>query len=235
MDSAGEDAGVNAAGDGRVLGHFGHDWKAQDLGHVRGPEASGRLVDEDHAVVGTRLGRHEAAEGEVAGSPDHDVMLVPVAALRAFQTASGVHHDEVARMSRSSVELEVRSDGDRGVIGLGRGNPQKRGHACRIAGNERGGLVPGTEQGQCRGDRAGPVSAAGTADADGSCHVDLLNVDLNGRWTCGRVGRAISPPPGTRTSPTGPGVGRLSSAWRGPPLRCRRSGAVLRSGHGAPR
>jgi hypothetical protein len=225
VDSAGEDASVNAAGDSGMLGHFGHDREAQDLRDIRSPEASGRLGDEDHAIVGARLGRHEAAEGEVAGSPDHDVMLVAVAALRAFQVASCVHHDEVRRRSWASAELEVRGDRDRGVFGLGWGDPEERGHVRRVAGDERGGLVPGAEKGQRRGDRAGPVTAAGPADADGSCHVDLLNVGLNGRWTRGRIGPAVGPPPGTRTSPTGPGGGRLSSARRG---RCCWSGAALR-------
>ncbi|MEW6473155.1 MAG: hypothetical protein AB1679_12865 [Actinomycetota bacterium] len=182
MDSAGEDAGVNAAGHGGMPGDLGDDRDSEDLGDVGGPQTAGWLVDEEHPVVAARLGGQEAAEGEVAGSPDHDVLLVGVGALRAFQTASCVHHDEARRHFPAPAQLEVRGDRDGRVIGVGRGDPEEGGHVGWVVGDERGGLVPGAEQSDGGGDCAGAMTSSGAADADGSCHVDLLNVGLNGWW-----------------------------------------------------
>jgi hypothetical protein len=128
VDSAGEDAGVDAPGHAGMPGDLGDDRHAEDLGDVGGPQAAGWLVDEDDAVVASRLGGQEAAEGEIAGSPDHDVVLVGVGALRAFQAASGVEHDEVGCRSTVSAELEVRGHRDGRVIRLGRDDPEEGGH-----------------------------------------------------------------------------------------------------------
>ena len=231
MDAAGEHTGVNAAGDGGVLGDLGDNREAQNLGDVGSLQASGRLVDEDHAVIGARLGRQEAAEGEVARSPDHDVLLVDSGALRAFQAASCVHHDEARRRFPAPAELEVRDDRGHRVIGPGPGDHEERGHVSRVVGDEGGGLVPGAEQGEGGGDRAGTMASPGAADANGSCHVDLLNVTLNGRWIL--VGELVPAGRGARRPGHGlprpaPGSGRLSSGRRRPPVPCPWCGPALR-------
>jgi hypothetical protein len=60
VDAGRKDASVDAAGDAGVLGDLGGDGDAEDLGHVGGPQAPTRLVDQDHPVVAARLGPHEA-------------------------------------------------------------------------------------------------------------------------------------------------------------------------------
>ena len=222
MDAAREHAGVDAPGDGGVLGDLRHDGDAQDLCDVGRPQAPGRLIDQDHPVVAARLASQEAAQGEVARSPDHDVPLVGVGALRALQRASGVEDDQAGRRSLAPAEVEVGDHRDGAVIGVGRSDPQEGRHVRRVVGDELGGLVPGTEQGDRGGDRAGTMPAPGSADTDGSCHVNLLNGSLNG------FGRSLvrtgpggpDPPwPGARLPRPAPGGGDLST---GPPSRWRR-------------
>jgi len=59
VDSVGEQAGVDRAGDGGMVGDLGHDRDAEDFGDIGGPQASGRLVEEDHPVPAACLGGQE--------------------------------------------------------------------------------------------------------------------------------------------------------------------------------
>ena len=74
MEAGDEDAGVDAAGDGRVEGDGGDDGDAEHVGHVtlgQGPVGFG---DDDHAVVGDAAA-DQGGEGDVAGAPEHGAAL----------------------------------------------------------------------------------------------------------------------------------------------------------------
>lgn len=166
-DAGGKESGVDGPGDGRMVGELGDDGETEDFGDVRRPEAAPRLADEDHAVVAVRFGAHEPAEGEVAGSPHHDVVLGRVRAAACVRAAGAVDDDEVGvpgGLGADEVELVGHSDGRL----RRRGDQAQQGrHVVGVVGDELGGLRSCAEESEGGRDGARPLSAAGCGDRDG--------------------------------------------------------------------